>query len=76
MCPDNASSPALVPPAPRLHGDLRVLLKMFTSEAIAIRFVCSTKVAVALYDFGDAGEVIGMRSCGRSVMPVMWMHRP
>ncbi len=53
-CPDNASPPALVPSAPRLHEDLKVLLKMFASEAPVIHFICSTKVAVALYGFGDA----------------------
>lgn len=51
-----ASAPTLVSPAPRLREDLGVLIKMFASATPAIRSARSTKVAVALYGFGDASS--------------------
>jgi hypothetical protein len=44
----------MVMPVPRLRDDLQMLQKMFSSTTPAVRSIRSSRIAVALYGFGDA----------------------
>ena len=69
--------PQYVTPAPRLASDLKVLSLMFAPAHPTIRFVRATRIAVALYGFGDAsgsgfGSTIQLPSSRIQIRYGMW----